>query len=186
MNSLAALLQKSVLAGMGDKNVDLSLITGGVAALLSGQKLAALAMFGRGYAGLERAWRDAHPDFEGDFRARWNEAVRFYAETHQEPTNKKLHVIGIPMIVGGTAGLILFPAFRPLWGVSAAAFTAGWVLNFVGHGVYEKAAPAFADDPLSFLAGPFWDWQQMQAAKTSGSAVDVTDGAHVPLSNDIH
>ena len=32
-----------------------------------------------------------------------------------------------------------------------------WALNIIGHKAYEKKAPAFADDPLSFIAGPFWD-----------------------------
>ena len=182
------MLEKLFRAGLGDKSVDLTLLTGSVGALLSGQKLTALALFGRGFAGLERAWRDAHPDFEGGLDARWQEAISFYTETHQEPTNKKLHVIGIPMILGGTVGLLIFPAFRPFWGLSAAAFAAGWVLNFVGHGFYEKAAPAFADDPLSFLAGPVWDWQQVRAAaKAEASLSDaaaepaVTVDAPTPL-----
>ena len=67
------------------------------------------------------------------------------------------------MIAGGAVGLLLFSPYRPLWFISAGSFTAGWVLNFVGHGVYEKRAPAFADDPLSFFAGPVWDFKQLFA-----------------------
>lgn len=161
---MASLLEKAVRAGFGDKSVDLSLLSGSVAALLTGRKLTALALFGRGFAGLEQAWRESHPEFRGGFGDRWQKAIDFYSETHRDETNKKLHLVGIPMIVGGTAGLLLFPAFRPLWSLSALSFTAGWALNFIGHGFYEKAAPAFADDPLSFLAGPVWDLQQLRKA----------------------
>ena len=64
------------------------------------------------------------------------------------------------MILGGTIGLITAPRYRPLWTLSATSFTIGWVLNIVGHAFYEKNKPAFADDPLSFIAGPVWDLEQ--------------------------
>ena len=35
-------------------------------------------------------------------------------------------------------------------------------MNIVGHAVFEKNRPAFADDPLSFLAGPVWDLGQVK------------------------
>ena len=54
----------------------------------------------------------------------------------------------------------------------------GWAFNIVGHAVYEKNAPAFADDPLSFIAGPAWDLQQM-LAKWGGKA-DVASPAPEP------
>ena len=130
-------------------------------ALLAGRKLTALALFAKGFAGVEKKWRENHPDFQGGFAERWDEALRFYEETHREPTNRKLHIIGIPFIVAGTAGLLLFAPYRPLWGIAATSFVGGWVLNFIGHGMYEKKAPTFADDPLSFVAGPVWDFQQL-------------------------
>jgi hypothetical protein len=133
---------------------------GGMVALLAGRKLTAVALFGYGLAGLERQWRAKHPEFKGGFGERWQEALRFYGETHQEPTNRKLHIIGIPFIVAGTVGLLAFPSYTPPWGLAAAAFAGGWVLNFIGHGTYERKAPAFADDPLSFIAGPVWDLKQ--------------------------
>jgi hypothetical protein len=34
-------------------------------------------------------------------------------------------------------------------------------LNFIGHGIFEKNAPAFADDPLSFAAAIAWDVDRM-------------------------
>jgi hypothetical protein len=146
---------------MPAKSRDTLYTAGGLLALLCGRKVSALALFGKGLLGLEKAWRDAHPEFTGGLDERWRLALDFYEATHKDGMNRKLHVIGIPFIVAGTAGLLIFPAYRPLWGLSAAAFVGGWALNFVGHGFFEKNAPAFADDPLSFIAGPVWDFQQL-------------------------
>jgi hypothetical protein len=147
----------------------------GMVALLAGRKLTALALFGKGMAGLERTWREKHPDFAGGLTDRWDEALKFYEATHRDPTNRKLHIVGIPFIVAGTAGLLLFPAYRPMWGASAAAFVGGWILNFIGHGVYEKNAPAFQDDPLSFIAGPVWDFRQVFRKKDATAPAPATE-----------
>ena len=141
---------------------DVAAAAGGMLALMMGRKVTALALFASGARGLERRWRHAHPDFEGGLKERWQHAITFYEETHQEPTNRLLHQIGIPMIVGGAVGLFAMPAYTPPWWASLGSWTVGWGLNFVGHGVYEKNAPAFQDDPLSFLAGPIWDLQQLR------------------------
>ncbi len=143
------------------KAADLLLTAAGMAAFMGGRKIAGLGLFARGVAGIERRWQARHPEVGDSLRARWDEAVRFYEQTHQHPVNRKLHIVGIPLILGGAGGLLFFPAYRPLWAVSAASFGVGWVLNIVGHAVFEKNAPAFADDPLSFLAGPVWDAQQL-------------------------
>jgi hypothetical protein len=150
----------------------------GMLALLGGRKIVAMALFGSGMAGLEKKWRERHPDFSGSLEERWAEALKFYEATHQEPTNRKLHIIGIPMIVGGTVGLLIFQPFRPLWGLSATAFVGGWVLNFIGHGKYEKKAPAFADDPLSFIAGPVWDFREL--VKNRRAAAEARSEAAAP------
>jgi len=132
----------------------------GMATLLTGQKVSALSMFARGVALLERSWRERNPDFEGGIKERVAESVRFYEENHQHPVNRRLHQIGIPLIVGGAAGLLLAPAFRPAWFASAGAFAVGWGLNIVGHSGFEKNRPAFSADPLSFITGPLWDVKQ--------------------------
>jgi hypothetical protein len=138
-----------------------AMMVGGMLGLLTGSKIPSLIMVARGAKGLEDEWREQHPEFQGTLAERWQKAIEFYEATHKEPTNRRLHVIGIPIIVGGTAGLLLFSPFRPMWFVSAGAFVTGWVMNFIGHGLYEKNKPAFADDPLSFLAGPAWDLMQV-------------------------
>lgn len=158
-----------VLSLIPDKKTrDLVATAGGMVLLLSGRKVLALGTFAKGLKGLEESWREVH-DFDGTWAERWDAAVKFYEETHQDPVNRKLHIVGIPIIVGGAAGLLLFPSYRPMWLLSASAFTFGWILNFIGHGLYEKKAPAFADDPLSFLAGPVWDLQQLKKRRAASA-----------------
>jgi len=137
----------------------------GMATLLTGNKPAALSMFARGVALLERNWRERHPEFEGGFKNRIAESVRFYEETHKNPVNRRLHQVGIPMIVGGALGLILAPAYRPVWLASAGSFAVGWGLNILGHSKFEKNRPAFSADPLSFMTGPLWDVKQLLASR---------------------
>jgi hypothetical protein len=147
--------------GMWTLDKDVLLTGGGMAMLLTGNKVSALGMFAKGFLGLERRWREANPQVPDTIGARWEAAIRNYDSTHQHPTNRLLHKIGIPMIVAGTAGLLVHRRFRPTWALSAWSFSVGWALNFAGHGLFEKNAPAFAADPLSFVAGPMWDLQQV-------------------------
>ena len=136
------------------------LTVGGMLGLVAGRKIEGLTMVAKGLSKIEEAWRANHPEFQGGFKDRWNEAARFYAATHTNKTNRILHMVGIPMIAGGALGLIVFKPFRPFWFASASTFVGGWMLNIVGHSVFEKNKPAFADDPLSFVVGPVWDVQQ--------------------------
>ncbi len=136
----------------------------GMIGLTTGSKLAALGLTVRGIRDIEAEWRAAHPDFEGGLAERWQRAIDFYAETHTDPTNRALHMVGIPIIVGGFTGLLVWPRYSPPWIASAGAWTVGWALNLVGHAAFERNAPAFADDPLSFVAGPVWDLMQLRDA----------------------
>src|ERR1700737_4996405 len=43
----------------------------------------------------------------------------------------------------------------PLW-LNVALFIIGWILQFVGHSVYEKRQPAFLKNALHLLVGPLW------------------------------
>ena len=166
---LRALLEKT-----RNKTVDLACVAGGMGAILvPGGKLIGLALFAKGFWGLERRWRDER-GFEGPWSERMQRSAEFYEGTHTDPTNRMLHRVGIPMIVGGAALLLAFPALTPLWIAGVSLFVFGWVLNFIGHGLYEKNAPAFADDPLSFLAGPLWDLRQLRGARAQPDVVDVT------------
>ena len=42
------------------------------------------------------------------------------------------------------------------WTVSLGVFVFGWILQFVGHYVYEKRSPAFMKNLTHLLVGPLW------------------------------
>ena len=159
--------QRSPTATLG-----VALSVAGMGALCAGFKLSALSLFGAGVRLLEKDWRARHPEFIGDAAERWQASLSFYRDTHQNGTNRTLHLIGIPLIVGGAAGLFaskpLSPITGALWAGSLGAFAAGWALNLVGHAAFEKRAPAFSDDGLSFVAGPVWDLQQLLKSRRAG------------------
>lgn len=152
--------ERSVTAKLG-----VALSVAGMGALCAGFKLGALSLFSAGIKLLEKDWRARHPQFIGNAAERWQASLAFYRDTHQNGTNRTLHLIGIPLIVGGAAGLFVSKPFSPvtgaLWAGSLGAFATGWALNIVGHAAFEKRAPAFSDDGLSFIAGPVWDLQEM-------------------------
>lgn len=139
---------------------------GGMALVLLGQRLKGLALFSHGFYNLEQEYRKTNPDLPPGFKARWNSAIIFYDQTHQHEVSRSLHRWGIPMIVGGALGLLAAPIYRKVWWNSAFLFAVGWALNIVGHSKYEKNKPAFTEDPLSFIAGPVWDFKQLKNGKT--------------------
>lgn len=149
---------------MDRKQIGTAEVVGGMALVLLGHRSKGLAMFGHGFYNLEQEYRKANPALEPGLKARWQASVDYYEETHQHETNRSLHRIGIPMILGGAAGLLSLKPYSRPWFVTAFLFAVGWATNIVGHGVYEKNRPAFTDDPLSFIAGPVWDWRQMMGS----------------------
>lgn len=62
--------------------------------------------------------------------------------------------VGMPFIAVGFAsyagGLLL--STNAAWGL----FISGWIVQFVGHGVYEKKSPAFLKNLKHLLIGPLW------------------------------
>ena len=72
-----------------------------------------------------------------------------YRRDHQNPVNRRLHAIGIPMIVVSLA--VVF--FKPSLGL--LLFVVGWILQFVGH-AFEGKAPSFFSDARFLLVGPIW------------------------------
>ena len=159
--------QRSPTATLG-----VALSVAGMGALCAGFKKSALALFGAGIQLLEKDWRARHPEFIGDGGERWQASLAFYRDTHQNGTNRTLHLVGIPLIVGGAIGLFASKPFSPvtgaLWAGSLGAFATGWAFNLIGHAAFEKRAPAFSDDGLSFVAGPVWDLQQMLKSRRAG------------------
>jgi len=144
----------------------------GMATLCTGLRGPALTLFGLGFRLLERDWRARHPEFRGGVRERWESALRFYRGTHENGVNRGLHVAGIPLIAVGAVGLLASGAVgTPRWSLSLGSFAVGWGLNLAGHAFFERRAPAFSDDPLSFAAGPVWDLQTISARFRRRSAV---------------
>src|SRR6187551_3323051 len=126
----AVMSRRSSTATLG-----VALSVAGMGALCAGFKLSALSLFGAGIKLLEKDWRARHPEFVGNAAERWQASLSFYRDTHQNGTNRTLHLIGIPLIVGGAAGLFASKPFSPvtgvLWAGSLGAFAAGWALNLV-------------------------------------------------------
>lgn len=94
----------------------------------------------------------------------WDEWITEYGRSHQHPTNRLCHTIGIPMIVlsiGMLLSALLVPA---LWKGAAALFLVGWIFQFVGH-AYEGKPPEFFRDWRFLLVGVRW-WMR----KVRGSA----------------
>jgi uncharacterized membrane protein YGL010W len=54
-----------------------------------------------------------------------------------------------------SAGFYYVGALLPL-GLNVSLFIVGWILQFVGHSVYEKRQPAFLKNALHLLVGPLW------------------------------
>ena len=80
----------------------------------------------------------------------FREYMAQYAAEHTHPGTRATHLVGIPMIV---FSLPLLP-FAPPAGV--ALFAGGWLLQLVGHAVFEKRRPSFFEDPLYLLIGVIW------------------------------
>ena len=87
-----------------------------------------------------------------------------YRNDHQNPVNRALHTVGIPMIV---ASLPILP-FNPLLGASMFVF--GWILQFVGH-AFEGKAPSFFSDPRFLLVGPMWFVRKLRGQEAKPEAV---------------
>ncbi|MBX3273603.1 MAG: DUF962 domain-containing protein [Sandaracinaceae bacterium] len=168
------------------KNRDLALLAGGAVTLMAGGKLTPIAMFLAGMKGLEDEWRKAHPDFHGSLAERFQLAIEHYDATHQHPTNRLLHTVGIPMVLGGFVGMLAAPRYSPPWWIANGSWTAGWALNFVGHGLYEKGEPAFATDPLGPIAGPVWDFVRLRDKLFGAAAPEAHAHAHADAAPTTH
>lgn len=58
-------------------------------------------------------------------------------------------------MLGISAGLAALGRLLPA-GVALALFAFGWLLQFLGHYVYEKKSPAFYGNLRHLLIGPLW------------------------------
>jgi uncharacterized membrane protein YGL010W len=88
--------------------------------------------------------------------------MKEYGEGHRQVGTRVTHMFGIPLIV---ASLPLAP-FNPL--LAGGMFVGGWILQFIGHYVFEKNDPKFFGDPLNLLIGVVWaavEWARLVGIK---------------------
>jgi uncharacterized membrane protein YGL010W len=83
-----------------------------------------------------------------------------YAASHQNPVNRALHTVGIPMIaisipLAIAGAFVTAPVSIRVWIMALALFVVGWIFQFVGH-VFEHKAPEFFKDPRFLLVGLRW------------------------------
>lgn len=83
------------------------------------------------------------------------EWVEQYATSHQNPVNRFLHTLGIPMIALSILlfGVSIFVA--GLWPFALGLFVVGWIFQFVGH-AFEGKPPEFFRDWRFLLVGLRW------------------------------
>lgn len=62
--------------------------------------------------------------------------------------------IGLAMIAV-SVGFYFLGRAMPMW-LNLSLFVLGWILQFVGHSVYEKRKPAFMTNFVHLLIGPLW------------------------------
>ena len=62
--------------------------------------------------------------------------------------------LAIPMLIV-SIGFYLVGRWLPM-SVNVALFILGWILQFIGHAVYEHRQPAFFRNVVHLLIGPLW------------------------------
>lgn len=79
-----------------------------------------------------------------------------YSESHQNPTNRLLHTLGIPMIAVSILVALAGVAIPWLLWPAAGLFIVGWVLQFIGHAVEGKPPEFFKDWRFLFVGLRWW------------------------------
>lgn len=86
----------------------------------------------------------------------WDDWIREYAESHQNPKNRLCHTIGIPMIVLSLPVLAASLWVRPAWAVAFLLFGMGWLFQFAGHFCERKPPEFFRDWRFLFVGVRWW------------------------------
>ena len=93
----------------------------------------------------------------------WDEWIRQYQTSHQNPVNRTCHTIGIPMIVVSLLSVPLVVWRAGKWWLPATLLAAGWAFQFAGH-AFERKPPEFLKDWRFLLVGARW-WVDKVARK---------------------
>lgn len=64
--------------------------------------------------------------------------------------------VPLALLMAVASGALLLIGRQLSWPVALGLFALGWVLQFLGHYVYEKRSPAFYKNALHLLVGPLW------------------------------
>ncbi len=140
--------------------VSLASLPVAAALVLLDQRALGLLLFVLIIVVLESLWWRAHPEVPRTLRARWRRSLAFYAQVHADPRNRLLHIVGIPFIWYGCVACVLLPSQTAPWWAGAASFGVGWLLNGVGHKLYEPESGAYEPgsvDMLSIVTSVVWD-----------------------------
>jgi uncharacterized membrane protein YGL010W len=94
----------------------------------------------------------------------WEVLLEAYARSHLHPVNRFCHSVGIPLIA--TSAFLILAGFlmHELWFVAAIMFTAGWILQFVGH-AFERKLPEFFRDWRFLFVGLRWWFLKIRKAR---------------------
>jgi uncharacterized membrane protein YGL010W len=85
----------------------------------------------------------------------WADWLAEYSQSHQNPTNRLCHTIGIPLVAASVALAAVSVLVPKLWPLSAALFVVGWCFQFIGHAA-EGKPPEFTKDWRFLFVGLRW------------------------------
>lgn len=85
----------------------------------------------------------------------WSDWLAQYAESHQNPTNRLCHTIGIPVVAASVVLGVVSIIVPKLWLLAAVLFVVGWIFQFVGHAA-EGKPPEFMRDWRFLFVGLRW------------------------------
>lgn len=71
----------------------------------------------------------------------FSEHMRYYREQHSSLGCKITHMFGVPLIAAS------LPTLFFNWRIGLGMFACGWLLQFIGHYVFQKNNPVFLEDP---------------------------------------
>jgi uncharacterized membrane protein YGL010W len=85
----------------------------------------------------------------------WDDWIAEYSLSHQHPTNRWCHTIGIPLIAISIPLFVVALLVPGLWKAALALFVVGWTFQFIGH-AYERKPPEFMKDWRFLFVGLRW------------------------------
>jgi uncharacterized membrane protein YGL010W len=93
----------------------------------------------------------------------WEQWIAQYETSHRHPVNRACHKVGIPVIAVSLLATPLLAARPAWWPIPVSLFTAGWMLQFIGH-AFERKPPEFFHDYRFLFVGLRWWMAKMRAS----------------------